>query len=325
MTSERGAPAVTADGWARNDWAGADPALDTARMVDPQPLLESGRSLARLAGPLVSIAFLLAVAWQLRDLNFASLFAMMPRHPLFWLVFAASYLAGPISEWVIFRKLWNLPVEGFAALLRKMVSNELLLGYLGEVYFYAWAKRNTHIAAAPFGAVKDVAILSAMVGNVFTLLLVVVSAPLFGSLNLGVNSGAFVWSAIFVLASSLVVTVFRNKLFSLPRNELWFVTGLHALRIVAATLLAAVMWHLLLPVVALQTWLLLSTLRQLLWRLPFLPNKDVAFAGLAAVLVGANTPIVEAIALVASLILGTHLLVGASLGISGLLAERSRS
>jgi len=71
-----------------------------------------------------------------------------------------------------------------------------------------------------------------------------------------------------------------------------------------------VMWHLLLPAVALSWWLLLATFRQLLSRLPFLPNKDVVFAGLAVFLVGQDGPIVSAMALMASLILAAHLLVG---------------
>ena len=51
-----------------------------------------------------------------------------------------------------YRKLWGLPFSGIAALLRKMVSNELLLGYLGEVQFYAWARSRLNMATAPFGA-----------------------------------------------------------------------------------------------------------------------------------------------------------------------------
>lgn len=84
-------------------------------------------------------------------------------------------------------------------------------------------------------------------------------------------------------------------------------------------LLAATAWHLLLPSVALTWWLLLGTLRQLLSRLPFLPNKDVVFAGLASFLVGSDVQIASAIALFASLIVGTHLLVGAYVGAAELL------
>jgi len=285
---------------------------------------KGGRGWARWVGPLVSVLILIAVAYQLRTIDLKGLLVLLPTSAAFWLSFTAYYLASPASEWLIFRRLWRIPVEGFGALLRKLVSNEILLGYLGEVYFYAWARRNARITTAPFAAIKDVTILSALTGNVFTMVMVIVAAPLFGSLHLGMDSSAFVWSIAFVLVTSLAMLLFRKRLFALPKRDLWFVACAHMLRIAATTLLAAVMWHLLLPAVALSWWLLLGTLRQLLARLPFLPNKDVVFAGLASFLVGSEVQIVSAMALMASLVLGAHLLVGAWLGISELARETRR-
>jgi hypothetical protein len=93
-------------------------------------------------------------------------------------------MVGPVSEWVIYRHLWRIPFSGLGALLRKLVSNELLLGYLGEVQFYAWARARLNMVAAPFGAIKDVTILSALTGNIVTLVM------LAGAWRL-ISSGAF--------------------------------------------------------------------------------------------------------------------------------------
>lgn len=286
---------------------------------DPAPQAARKGGWTVWAGPILSLLILFAVAYQLRTIDLAALKALLPSGAAFWIAFAAYYLAGPASEWVIFRRLWRLPAEGFGALLRKFVSNEILLGYLGEVYFYAWARRNARITASPFGAIKDVTILSALTGNVVTLPLVAISAPLFGALHLGIDSMAFVGSTMFILLSSGAVLVFRKRLFTLPRREVRIVAAIHVARIVATTLLAALMWHLLLPAVAVSWWVLLGTMRQLLSRLPFLPNKDLVFAGLASFLIGSDVEIVSAMTLMASLLLGAHLLVGASLGLSGLL------
>jgi hypothetical protein len=269
----------------------------------------------------VSIAILLAVVYQLRNVDFALLRSLMPVSVLFWVVFVTNYFFGNISEWIIFRRLWTLPVGGFSALLRKMISNELLLGYSGEVYFYAWARRNAKLVTAPFGAVKDVAILSALTGNVGTLILALVSAPLLWSLNLGVKAHTFFYSAAFVMGTSFLLLLFRRSVFSLPREELWFVTMMHSIRIVVTTFLSAVMWHLLLPSVDLNWWLILAAMRLLLSRLPLIPNKDVVFAGLATFLVGEETGIVAAMTLMASLIFACHLLVGVVMGVSELLSE----
>jgi hypothetical protein len=154
-----------------------------------------------------------------------------------------------------------------------------------------------------------------------TLAMVAISAPLFRSLHLGLDGKAFVLSTIFVTFVSLAALLLRKRLFTLPRRELWIITGIHFARILVTILLAAVMWHILLPAVALTWWLLLGTLRQLVSRLPFLPNKDVVFAGLAVFFVGNDASIASAMTLMAALILAATLLVGAVLGISELLRE----
>jgi hypothetical protein len=79
-------------------------------------------------------------------------------------------------------------------------------------------------------------------------------------------------------------------------------------------LLAACMWHMILPTVGWSWWLLLGTLRQLLSRLPLVPNKDVVFAGIASLLVGQDHEIVTAMALMATLLVATHVIVGGILG-----------
>jgi hypothetical protein len=294
----------------------------TIDRFDPAPLIARGRNgWTRWAGPVVSLLILVVAFMQLRHVDPTELWALLPASAAFWAVYAVYYLAGPVSEWVIFRRLWSIPGEGLAALMRKMISNELLLGYLGEVYFYAWARRNATVTNAPFGAIKDVAILSALGGNIVTLAMVALAWPLLGAVDAGFNRWEVAGSILFVFALSAVALLLRRRLFSLPRRELIVVFGIQMLRIVGKNLLAAVMWHMMLPAVGLTWWVLLATLRQLLSRLPFLPNKDVVFAGMAAFLIGRDNDIVSAMALMASLILVTHLIVGLCLGVSGLTRE----
>ncbi|PZU09897.1 hypothetical protein [Sphingomonas sp.] len=288
--------------------------LPAARSIDPRPLIPGGNRWAALMGPAISLLVLAAVIYQLRTIDPRQTLSMVPASGAFWLLFALYYLAQPFSEWLIYRRLWRLPARGIGALLAKLVSNEILLGYLGEVYFYGWARRHAHLATAPFGAIKDVAILSAVVGNVLTLVLAILAWPLLGSLPLGLDSLALKASIACVLLSSIVPMLFRRKLFSLPRADLLMVMGLHAVRAVGMIVLAAAMWHLLLPSVPLAWWVLLCALRQILSRLPFLPNKDLVFAGIAAFLAGAHGGIAEVMALMASLLLCAHLCMGAVLG-----------
>lgn len=284
------------------------PAVAAAR--DPEVLKIGASWVTRLAAPAISLLVLAVALTQLARFDLSSIRAVIPTSPSFWILFAVSYVVPPLADWIIFRRLWRLPAAGFLALVRKLIGNELLLGYVGELYFYSWARKRSAMVGAPFGAVKDVAILSAVVGNCVTLAMLAVAYPLLGSLNLGIESGPFALSVAVVLLTSLAAMLFRRRLFSLPWRELRFVVAVHVARIAATTLLAAYMWHVALPEVAASMWLLLATLRLLLSRLPFIPNKDVVFAGLAVLVVGQNAPVVDLMALMAGLILGTHLILG---------------
>ena len=115
------------------------------------------------------------------------------------------------------------------------------------------------------------------------------------------------------LGPSLVLLAFRGRLLTLSARDLAFVGTAQLGRVLLTTLLPALLWHLVLPQVALGWWLLLASLRLLLSRLPLLPNKDLVFAGVAVVLVGHNVAIGDLMTMMASLILATHLIVGAGL------------
>lgn len=263
---------------------------------------------------LVSVAVLLMAAYQIRGFDLGDIARMIPAGPGFWIVFTVWYLVGPTSEWVIYRKLWRIPASGAGALLRKMVTNELLLGYLGEAQFYAWVRSHLKMDAAPFGAIKDVTILSALTGNVATLVLLASVLPIVLSGALGMGMQTTLISLAVVLVSSFVVLLLRHKLFSLPASELRFITLAHGLRIVAKVGLGAWLWHLALPQVAFSQWLVLSTLRMLVSRLPLVPNKDVAFAAIGIMLLGHEAHLASLLAMIGGLVLVAHVAIGAAFG-----------
>jgi hypothetical protein len=259
----------------------------------------------------ISLALLLIIVVRLQAFGLREALGVLPASPAFWLAFGAYYLALPGSEWIIFRGLWRIPAGGFPALLRKLVSNELLFGYSGEAYFYAWARRHAELVAAPFGAIKDVSILSALAGNIATLAMLALAWPLLNNVAPQLHGQSIALSAAFILGSSVLILAFRGKLFSLDRRALHFVFKVHLVRLIATTILSGIMWHTALPAVPL-TWLvLLATLQLLVTRLPFVPSKDLVFANLAVLLIGHDDAVTMVIAMIAAALLATHFIVGA--------------
>jgi hypothetical protein len=283
----------------------ADPSA--APDPDIRPLEPKEGPWRQWLGGTVSVVLLAGVLWQLRHVGLRELVSMLDRTPAFWVVFALVYFALPVSEWIIFRRLWRLPLAGLGALIRKFVSNEVLFGYSGEVYFYLWARNRTGLANAPFGAVKDVAITSALAGNVVTLATLAVAAPALRHGELGRYSMPMLWSGMAIVGISLGVLLFSRKIFSLKRGDLAVVFGVHLVRLVVATLLTGLLWALALPGVSLGIWTVLAALRMLLGRLPFITNKELLFANVAILLVGGRTEVGGLMAAVALLTLGAHL------------------
>jgi hypothetical protein len=272
-------------------------------------------------GTLLSLIFVGAAVYQVSGLALGSILALVPTSLLFWGLFAISYLIGPASDWFIFQRLWGIGASAFGALVRKLIYNELLIGYLGEVYFYGWARHNLKFVTTPFGAVKDVAVLSAIAGNVATLVFLAVALLLARQLPLHDHVTATGWSLAFVIGTSLAIMLLRRSLFSLEGKELGIVFAVHLFRILATAIFSAVLWHLVLPDVELDWWFILVTIRLLISRLPFVPNKDVVFAGIAVPVVGGEAEISALMALMAGLTLAAHVLVGLGFALADLLSK----
>ena len=283
---------------------GAEPPLPAL-----EPLIPARHRWPIIASGVISLLLLAGLVRELVQGGLGALHQSLPTNPLFYVVFAAIYAVQPLSDFVIFRRLWGLPAAGIAPILRKMVANEILLGYSGEAYFYAWARARLSMVAAPFAAIKDVSILSAVAGNVFTLGLLGLAAPFAYTLLPAEHIRPILGSAAIMLMLSLAILLFRGRLFSLPARDLRWVFLIHLARTFVYTALLALCWHLALPLVPLALWLLLVTGRQLVARLPLVPNKDILFANFALFFVGSDAAVMHLVALTVALTLLCHILV----------------
>ncbi len=282
------------------------PAADAAPLVALQPVQTLKRRWPALLATVLTVATLIGVGHELFDHGLAGLRRAVPTSWGFYLFFLASYFALPICDFVIFRRLWDVPPAAFPALNRKRIANDILIGYSGDAYFYAWARARLEMVTAPFGAVKDVSIVSGITGNVTALLLGAVALPLGYQLIGPEIVAAMIWSLVFATAVSLALLLFSRRVFSLPRRDLWFIFWIDLLRIGGTCVTIAIAWACAIPSVSLGMWLFLVAGRQLVSRLPFLPNKDLLFANFAILVIGHDRVLSDLMAFTAASTIVLH-------------------
>ncbi|HJV40093.1 hypothetical protein [Caulobacter sp.] len=237
---------------------------------------------------------------------------------LVWPVLLLLYLIQPIFDFVVFRRLWNLPPAGFKALLRKNVINEVLLGYSGEAFLYVWARRASGAVSTPFAAIKDVNIVSALLGNLLTLVLAAISITQLRDLDLARRLGPALWSGLIPMVISIGVLAFGRRVFSLRLGRLAYVGMIFGLRLVAWTALTLLVWRMALPNVDPGLWIVLLAIRCLVSRIPLISNKDLVFGSLILLLLGAHSSVAVLLAALAFITLVLHLTVIVGLSVADL-------
>jgi hypothetical protein len=270
-----------------------------------------------IAGVLTA-AMIVGLAHQLLKSGLGGLSHATPDSWLYYVAFVLLYLSPPIGDFIIFRKLWRIPLDGLGALMKKRIANEVVLGYSGEAYFYAWARQRAQMVAAPFGAVKDVMILSAMAGNLMTLAMTALALPWLPPLYVRpmlIGMGV-------VVVMSLPFLIFSRRVFSLDRKTLLWIFSVHMVRLAAGSLLIAFAWHFALPGIAIGAWLLLSATRMMVSRLPFIPNKDLVFSTVTIALLGENSDLSSLMAFTAAAILLTHVVLAAGFAVQSVIKRQ---
>ena len=277
-----------------------------ATLAALEPLQPVARRWPALLGAALTVAMVAGLAWQLFHRGLGELSRSVPESPMFYVCFIAFYMTLPVFDFAIFRRLWKIPATGLIALTKKRIANDVVVNYSGEAYFYSWARANARLVAAPFGAIKDVSILSAIAGNALTLVMILLALPLGRQLMTAGQFHNALWSTGLLVLISVPFLIFSRRVFSLPRRELWVVFALHCVRLVVSNVLIALAWHFAMPEVSLGMWLLLTAGRMLVSRLPLIPNKDVLFPLLANMLIGGRESLVQLLAFGAAVTLAIN-------------------
>lgn len=283
--------------------------LASARRIAASPVV------ARFGGKAISVAVLAGALFELHAMDWQRVLALVPHAPGFWLVFAVMYMTPVVADWAIYSRIWAMPLTGMPHVLRKMIGNELVFGYVGEAYLYTWARRSGQVGADAFRAVRDVAILSAAVGSVVTFAAALAVVPVAGRLHLAIPYWAILPSVAVILAPPLFALVFGKRLFSLPPALLARITAIHFARATLTVLLTAVLWHIVLPGISMVYWLAFAAMKLVLSRLPLISNRELVFAGATAALLGRGSDVAQLMTMMAAMMAATHVLAGIGLSI----------
>ena len=274
----------------------------------------------RYAAPAISLVVRGAAILALSMLDLPAVLAMVPRSPLFWLVFLAVYTVPVATDYLIYRRIWRLPLAGLVTLARKQIGNEQEMGYFGAAYLYTWAHKHGFAGKDGLRTVKDVAIMSAVARNVTTMPAAALALPYLGLLALHLPVWTAAGAIALVVTPPLVAILFARKLFTLPPALLRWALGLHFGRAVARCTLTALLWHLALPSDALKYWLVFAALKLILSRLPNVSSKDMLLAGLAVVLLGRHADVARLLTMIATITVTAHVAVSLALSARELLA-----
>jgi hypothetical protein len=148
--------------------------------------------------------------------------------------------------------------------------------------------------------------------------MVLLVIPFGNGLPTMVNPQTIWGSAALMVLMSLPFLIFSKRVFSLPQQSLWWVFGVHCLRLLWGTATIAIAWHFAIPSVAIGTWFFLAAARMLASRLPFVPNKELVFATFAILLIGSGQALSELFAVIAALTLLCHVTLILAFGIHAL-------
>jgi hypothetical protein len=228
------------------------------------------------------------LAYLLREfstIGWREMATSLPTHWGFYVIFLVLYFTLPVTESMIYRLCWGTPLgRSFFAFVKKRVYNKDFVGYSGEAYLFAWARKRVALPDRQvLSIIKDNVVLSGFASTLFAVSLLSLFVA-FGDLEavgLGVDQGlGYAVGAGAVVALVVLLGVrFRGRLFTLSTRMLALVCGLHFGRLLVMNLLQVVQWSLVIPGVGWEGWFVFLAVQVIVSRLPLLPSRDLIFLG----------------------------------------------
>lgn len=247
----------------------------------------SGQSLLKWTQRIFLLLVLFWLFWQVSRIGWSSVWHSLPTQSAFYLLFLLVYFQLPFFEVMVYRSVWTFPLKrAIPIFLLKRIYNSDLLGYSGEVYLYVWARRQLKMADRKiFMTIKDVNILSSLASTIvafglLALFLFTDQIKLIDQL-LGENDLYFWGGVALTILLALLLIRFRRYVIGIPQKKAFRIFGIHFFRLILLQFLNVLIYYVVIPDAPFHVWFTLLSMEIILSRIPFLPNRDLVFAGLS--------------------------------------------
>ncbi len=244
-----------------------------------------GRLALKMARVLFVGGILAYLAYDLTRIGWAEIWAALPTNPLFYLVFLLLYFSVPVAEVFLYRITWTFDAwRSFPAFVKKRIYNKDVLGYSGEVYFYAWARKNLGLSDLDLlKTIRDQNIVSSAASSLIVVVLVVVFLYT-GQLNVidligARNTSYLIGGGVVLLVLTALAVRWRRYLFSMTLQTTLLIFAIHCVRLLIGQGLQIGQWALAMPDVPLRIWFTYAALSLIISRIPFIPTGDLIFLG----------------------------------------------
>lgn len=246
---------------------------------------QKGNLILKILHYLILAGVLVWLGYKLYQVGWQEVLQHLPVNPAFYLIYPLLYLSNPVVQIIIYRCTWEFNVlKSIPAFLIKRIMNAEVLGYSGEVYFFAWLKKEISVKSRKIVEVlRDYNIISAGSTNIMSILLLS-GYLIFGQLELShlmgdLNLLYFGAGAVIVIVFFALTYRFRKYIYSTSLKMTSFVGGMHMIRMVSGLFIQIVLWSIAIPEVPLNIWITYTALAVIVSRIP-ISNKQLIFVGL---------------------------------------------
>lgn len=263
---------------------------------------ENGKEVLKWSQRLINTGVLIWLIFQLSEIGWLKVWEAFPNQPTFYILFLFLFVQLPLFEVIIYRITWKFDaLRSIPIFLVKRVYNKDVLGYSGEIYFFAWAKKTLHLKGKDiFKIIKDNNIISSIASTLISL----------GLLSIFIFTGqikVIEWIAsqdkAYFLGGLLLVVIlvflfvkFRHYVISMPLKTAYKIFGIQTFRLLLGQFVNLLMYYIVMPEVPFYIWFTFIAIEIILSRIPFLPNRDLIFAGMSISIAGGLPVSKEAIA-----------------------------